>query len=596
MSKTDKRDVSRRWDRVANIAIIGAIAILLLNPFGMVGSRLVEAYAGWRSRQAVERVWDVLVDVESRLGAGKSDSGLIVEFVDYQCPSCRMVSGTIASAVATGEITVVVRHVPLIGLHAEARMAALAAICAERQGVFEPMHTTLMAAEDWMSEPDWPALGETAGVYDIDSFEACLTDTATLQRLEVDGRLADQLDVKGTPTFVTQHGLFEGARGFAQAIASIRHSVADGDSVRRMRVGGELVFDSRRHDNESVAHLGSVGRGFFVGDDRLAVVDGRSIHFIDYYGTEVRSVGGLGEGPGEFRFTPHVVRSGKGLAAWDRMSGRISWFTNDGGFVETKQVTIDAKEILTRTLVAAFADGDLLFRSDGILPDGPDGEFRQPIQYVEVSADGGSRRVAQAVGQEMILQAGRGLFGQVDVVFGHIALEAGLQELLAVAQTDESDIRIVNRNGDVVSRVVMPDELAVTEDQKRVALREAMSDEQQFSQLAGRALQRSPTLRSVVGDGGYSERAIPIKDSAPPIDRMLADADGRLWLRRYMLPGDRGSLWTAWDVSQRRPVLALALDERETLLDASGHFVLIHREDELGVDHIVVGRMEPSRE
>ena len=190
----------------------------------------MDAYAGWRSRQAVERVWDGLVDVESRLGAGKSDTGLIVEFIDYQCPACRMVSSTIASAVDTGELTVVVRHVPLIGLHTHARMAALVAICAERQRAFEPMHTILLAAEDWMSEPDWTALAEAAGVYDIEGFEACLTDTATLQRLELDGRLADQLDVKGTPTFVTQHGLFEGARGFGQAIASIRHSADDGDS------------------------------------------------------------------------------------------------------------------------------------------------------------------------------------------------------------------------------------------------------------------------------------------------------------------------------------------------------------------------------
>ena len=139
---------------------------------------------------------------------------------------------TIASAVDTGELTVVVRHVPLIGLHTHARMAALVAICAERQRAFEPMHTILLAAEDWMSEPDWTALAEAAGVYDIEGFEACLTDTATLQRLELDGRLADQLDVKGTPTFVTQHGLFEGARGFGQAIASIRQSADDGDSVR----------------------------------------------------------------------------------------------------------------------------------------------------------------------------------------------------------------------------------------------------------------------------------------------------------------------------------------------------------------------------
>src|SRR5208282_3251154 len=79
---------------------------------------------------------------------GKSGAAVtIVEFADYQCPYCRQAEATLRTIMSkhANDVRLVFRNLPIPSLHAHATAAALAAVCADQQGKFWPMHDALFA-------------------------------------------------------------------------------------------------------------------------------------------------------------------------------------------------------------------------------------------------------------------------------------------------------------------------------------------------------------------------------------------------------------------------------------------------------------------
>ena len=77
---------------------------------------------------------------------------------------------------------------------------------------------------------------------------------------------------------------------------------------------------------------------------------------------------------------------------------------------------------------------------------------------------------------------------------------------------------------------------------------------------------------------------------APPIDHMVGDLDGRLWLRVFH-PERDSERWQVWDVSAPELLFTLVLPVGEQVLDAVGGRVLVRTQDELGVDYLLVREM-----
>jgi protein-disulfide isomerase len=146
-----------------------------------------------------------------------------VEFIDYECPYCRRGAPRVAKSVAGEEVDVVIRHLPLEGIHPWARSAARAAICTERYGVFAEGHAALLGEEGWKGNSDWEAWALALGIEDTVAFRQCLEDDKTTRRIEEDMWLADRLGVTGTPVFVTSSGVFPG--DFEAAIASLAEKI-----------------------------------------------------------------------------------------------------------------------------------------------------------------------------------------------------------------------------------------------------------------------------------------------------------------------------------------------------------------------------------
>jgi predicted DsbA family dithiol-disulfide isomerase len=134
---------------------------------------------------------------------GKADAPVtIVEFGDFECPFCQREEPTLRQLIGQypGQLRLVFRNLPLTQLHPDAMNAALAGVCADRQGKFWPMHDAMYAdGRDLALE----GLKDTARRLGLDAkhFTDCLSDPATRAAIDADVRDAQALGLHSTPYF-----------------------------------------------------------------------------------------------------------------------------------------------------------------------------------------------------------------------------------------------------------------------------------------------------------------------------------------------------------------------------------------------------------
>lgn len=133
---------------------------------------------------------------------GKPDAPVtIVEFSDFQCPFCLRATSVMQELLARypEQLRIYYRHLPLPN-HPRARDAAIAAVCAERQGRFWEYHDQLFADPGAMSEADLRTRAEALEL-DLAAFDACRASEQAAARVDADMAAADALGVSGTPVF-----------------------------------------------------------------------------------------------------------------------------------------------------------------------------------------------------------------------------------------------------------------------------------------------------------------------------------------------------------------------------------------------------------
>jgi protein-disulfide isomerase len=130
---------------------------------------------------------------------------VLVEFSDFQCPFCgRFARETLADIerdfVKTGQVRVAFRNLPL-AIHSFAEPAAKAALCADRQAQFWPMHDRLFQTPPKLDDISVREHARALGL-DLDRFDACVHSDDARERVEADAALAKSLGVLGTPSFL----------------------------------------------------------------------------------------------------------------------------------------------------------------------------------------------------------------------------------------------------------------------------------------------------------------------------------------------------------------------------------------------------------
>jgi protein-disulfide isomerase len=172
---------------------------------------------------------------------GKVDAPVkILEFADFECPSCAGFSVVTEPDVRTriidpGLANITYYDFPLTQ-HRNTLAASNAAACADEQGKFWPMHDRLFQAQDeWNGEatdtpkPFFKRYAQEIGL-DVPKWESCY-DARKYQK-RISANLAEGLrrGVNSTPSFVIGTKLYAGMRSY-DAMKAIVDSVAKTTSV-----------------------------------------------------------------------------------------------------------------------------------------------------------------------------------------------------------------------------------------------------------------------------------------------------------------------------------------------------------------------------
>lgn len=160
---------------------------------------------------------------------GRADAPVtIVEFGDYQCPFCRQFEPTVESVLKQypQHVRFVFRNYPLTDIHPEALHAAQAAVCAEKQGKFWPMHDAIYADAAPLGIGSLRALAKKVGL-DSQKFEACVRSQAPNEVIHADMQAGEDLDVEATPTLFIDGRYVNGVVSRQQLVSMIQEELKE---------------------------------------------------------------------------------------------------------------------------------------------------------------------------------------------------------------------------------------------------------------------------------------------------------------------------------------------------------------------------------
>ena len=142
----------------------------------------------------------------------------VVDFVDFECPYCRMMHATLAPMLAgsAGKVRLVRKNVPLTRIHAHADIAARAEICGERLAGRQEQVDTLVDRLFTLPEEELEQerLVGVAGEVGLDAaaFTRCLSDAQTEARLGEDLASFKSVGGRGLPLLYIDTRRIEGAQ------------------------------------------------------------------------------------------------------------------------------------------------------------------------------------------------------------------------------------------------------------------------------------------------------------------------------------------------------------------------------------------------
>ena len=321
---------------------------------------------------------------------------------------------------------------------------------------------------------------------------------------------------------------------------------------------------------------------FRLNDERIVVGDRGSseVRFFDEGGRHLRSVGGQGEGPGEFRILVALDRvPGDTVVAGAWPLGLRVWWDSRGEYIANTRSgqwgpgLVGGRTLADGTFLIDVYDGgsygnslelwaatgeELTFRTEGVLlrttRDGEPGDTIAPVIGEEWFRSG-------------VTQGNRVLHASPYTYRTHLA---HTDEHIFLGESHEGEVRAYTFDGRLVRVIRWEQEhTPVTSGDRRAFRSEVLADVNNPT--------RTPNFERWLSEVTYPE-------SKPAFRGFETDRAGRLWVQA----------WTAneavdrWLVFERDGMLTatLAAPSSARLLDAGEDYVLVANRDELDVDTV----------
>jgi hypothetical protein len=350
--------------------------------------------------------------------------------------------------------------------------------------------------------------------------------------------------------------------------------------VPLVRIGG--------HDDRPAYQLQYPVGAVPLSDGRIVIADAgfRELRYFDEEGRHLRTVGGSGQGPGEFSSLRGPTRiRGDTIVAWDPVSRRASFFGDGADFARV--VTVDGWMPIQEQLEARHP-GNLIgftphFLNDGGMIVEPSVTPFLPTEEAQVfqdtvplfAFDRNGDFVAELPGAfpatELYMANGSGGL----LRFGERLIVAAAKDSVYVGSSRDRVVRVFSPTGEVARVISLP--------MKR---REVTPDDVPAMRPGG----------PVSGPGGRVNALLslmPVLDSMPVFSGIRPGDDGRLWVQKYRAPEDRSQEWLAFDETGN-VVASLIMNASIELLDIGLDYVIVSVTDELDVPEIQMHRLGAS--
>lgn len=322
--------------------------------------------------------------------------------------------------------------------------------------------------------------------------------------------------------------------------------------------------------------------GAILRDDGTLVVanaGSAEIRYFDPHGTHLRSVGRRGDGPGEFKQLMWLDEyRGDSLIVYDAVR-RLSILGPDGGY--GRSLTFSAVGGGgTATPIAPFADGSILGRLTIMV--GPSevvtGMRRGDAMYGRFSAADGALidSLATLPGEERHLLVEPTMLMVTTPVLGAETYAAVHGDQLFLGYSGEQEVRAYGMDG---------------------TLRRLIRRSQGAVPVTSGELDRLVEARlEAVDDAAARQRmaevltSMPSPEFRPAYSALMTDAEGNLWMRETVLPGEPNG-WTIFDPDARM-LGTIELPGDFQPLRIGDDFVIGVVTDDLGVERVRLYRLE----
>jgi 2-hydroxychromene-2-carboxylate isomerase len=123
----------------------------------------------------------------------------LVEFADYECPHCKRVQPVLRQAVDEfKDLRVYFKHYPLGG-HTNARIAAEAAVAAQKQGKFWPYNDGVWTHSEGLTPAVLEQIAKDVGL-DVEKWRKDVESEDVRQKVQKDHSEGESLSIQATPT------------------------------------------------------------------------------------------------------------------------------------------------------------------------------------------------------------------------------------------------------------------------------------------------------------------------------------------------------------------------------------------------------------
>jgi len=195
-----------------------------------VAARRAEVVGGLRTaakvdvRLAAPALFRAEVDIAGAPIRGAATAPVtIVEYSDFHCPFCRRVQPTLTALLEKypGKVRLVYKHLPLDGLHPQARRVSEAAWCAGQQDRFWQFHDAVYADTSNDASEATLARYATAAGLDAGKFASCLASPEAKSAVQREVAQGESLGLNSTPGFFVNGREVRGAQPLEAFVAII---------------------------------------------------------------------------------------------------------------------------------------------------------------------------------------------------------------------------------------------------------------------------------------------------------------------------------------------------------------------------------------